>query len=66
VLLWYRIFPAANRLAPRAPRPGDSGGAHHPTLDWLNTYGMRWLMPFSGRWFYGDAVFIVDPGCWWC
>jgi inner membrane protein len=33
----------------------------HPFLDWLNTYGMRWLMPFSGRWFYGDSLFIVDP-----
>jgi inner membrane protein len=33
----------------------------HPFLDWLNTYGMRWLMPFDGRWFYGDALFIVDP-----
>jgi len=33
----------------------------HPTLDWMNSYGMRWLMPFSGRWFYGDSLFIVDP-----
>ncbi len=33
----------------------------HPTLDFMNSYGMRWLMPFSGRWFYGDALFIVDP-----
>lgn len=33
----------------------------HPTLDWMNSYGMRWLMPFSGRWFYGDALFIIDP-----
>ncbi len=36
----------------------------HPTLDWLNTYGMRWLMPFSDRWYYGDALFIVDPWVW--
>lgn len=36
----------------------------HPALDWLNTYGVRWLMPFSGRWFYGDAVFIIDPWMW--
>ena len=33
----------------------------HPTLDWLNEYGMRWLMPFDGRWFYGDSLFIIDP-----
>lgn len=36
----------------------------HPTLDWLNTYGMRWLMPFDGTWFYGDSVFIMDPWLW--
>src|SRR5918999_6605639 len=35
-----------------------------PSLDWMNEYGMRWLMPFSGRWFYGDTLFIVDPWLW--
>lgn len=33
----------------------------HPLLDWFNSYGMRWLMPFRGTWFYGDTWFIVDP-----
>src|SRR3712207_1244854 len=36
----------------------------HPTLDWMNEYGMRWLMPFDGRWFYGDTLFIIDPWLW--
>jgi inner membrane protein len=36
----------------------------HPTLDWLNNYGMRWLMPFRGTWFYGDSVYIMDPWLW--
>jgi inner membrane protein len=36
----------------------------HPALDWLNNYGMRWLMPFDGTWFYGDALFIIDPWVW--
>jgi inner membrane protein len=36
----------------------------HPTLDYLNVYGVRWLMPFSSRWFYGDSLFIVDPWLW--
>lgn len=40
------------------------GVATHPALDWLNNYGLRWLMPFDGRWFYGDAVFIIDPWLW--
>lgn len=36
----------------------------HPFLDWLNNYGLRWLMPFDGRWFYGDSVYIMDPWLW--
>ena len=35
-----------------------------PLLDWLNTYGVRFLMPFDGTWFYGEALFIIDPGVW--
>lgn len=40
------------------------GTLSHPALDWLNTYGVRFLMPFSGTWFAGDSVFIIDP-IWW-
>lgn len=36
------------------------GVATHPVLDWMNNYGMRWLMPFVDRWFYGDTLFIID------
>lgn len=36
----------------------------HPLLDWLNTYGIRLLMPFDGTWFYGDTLFIIDPWFW--
>ena len=36
----------------------------HPVLDWMNTYGVRLLMPFDGRWFYGDTLFIIDPWIW--
>ncbi|MCE9669246.1 metal-dependent hydrolase [Myxococcus stipitatus] len=36
----------------------------HPALDWLNTYGVRLLMPFDGTWFYGDTLFIIDPWVW--
>ena len=71
ILLWNRIV--------RARRPGASAGAvrpgqvlflasvaiaTHPTLDFLNSYGMRWLAPFSWTWFYGDALFIIDPWVW--
>lgn len=36
----------------------------HPMLDWLNTYGVRFLAPFDWSWSYGDAVYIVDPWIW--
>jgi inner membrane protein len=36
----------------------------HVFMDYLNNYGVRFLMPFSGRWFYGDSLFIVDPWLW--
>jgi inner membrane protein len=36
----------------------------HVFLDFLNTYGVRLLSPLSQRWFYGDAVFIVDVWLW--
>jgi inner membrane protein len=63
----------------RPPRPGadappvhagwllaltGAGVASHLLLDYLNTYGIRLLTPFDWRWFYGDAVFIVDPWLW--
>lgn len=35
--------------------------ATHPLMDWTNNYGVRPLLPWDGRWFYGDLVFIVDP-----
>jgi len=33
----------------------------HPLLDWMNVYGMRWLMPFDGSWTAADTLFIIDP-----
>jgi inner membrane protein len=36
----------------------------HPTLDFLNVYGVRWLMPFDNAWFYGDVLYIADPWMW--
>jgi inner membrane protein len=38
--------------------------ATHPLLDWTNNYGIRFLLPWSARWSYGDLVFIVDPFLW--
>lgn len=38
--------------------------ATHPLLDWTNNYGVRPLLPWNPRWFYGDLVFIIDPFMW--
>jgi len=43
---------------------GYAGIASHVGLDFLNNYGVRLLAPFDWRWFYGDAVFIVDLWLW--
>src|SRR5918998_1679973 len=38
--------------------------ATHPLLDWTNNYGIRPFLPWSGRWYYGDLVFVIDPWIW--
>src|SRR6266542_3115614 len=38
--------------------------ATHPLMDWSNNYGVRPLLPWNPRWFYGDFVFIIDPFIW--
>ncbi|MDT7540999.1 MAG: inner membrane protein [Acidobacteriota bacterium] len=38
--------------------------ATHPILDWTNNYGVRPFLPWSGKWYYGDLAFIVDPWLW--
>jgi inner membrane protein len=38
--------------------------ATHPLLDWTNNYGIRFFLPWSQHWSYGDLVFIVDPYIW--
>ena len=67
VLAWDRLV--RRRRAPAAPPAKPAavlglavlGTLSHPLLDFMNSFGIRLLMPFSGRWFYGDALYIVDP-----
>lgn len=40
------------------------GCLSHPLFDWLNSYGIRLLEPFSSQWFYGDTIFIIDIWLW--
>lgn len=68
-LLWG-LFYAWERWRGRQPAPdrllylAALAVWSHPLLDWLNTYGVRFLYPFDRRWFYGDALYIVDPWLW--
>lgn len=66
----YRNRPTgqqASRRTGQAVRPGQLlmlsylGVLLHVFMDFTNSYGVRLLMPFSERWFYGDALYIVDP-----
>lgn len=36
----------------------------HAFLDWMNVYGVRWLMPFDGTWFSAESLFIIDLVLW--
>lgn len=40
------------------------GTMSHLLLDFTNSYGVHPFWPFDSRWFYGDAVFIVEPWLW--
>jgi inner membrane protein len=71
-LLCYAVDRIVARLRGREPRVRPVGlivasllvSASHPLMDWTNNYGVRPLLPWDGRWFYGDLVFIVDPWLW--
>ncbi len=38
--------------------------ASHLLLDFTNIYGIRPFLPFSGRWYAWDIMFVVDPLLW--
>ncbi len=38
--------------------------ASHLMLDFTNSYGIRPFLPFSGRWYAWDIVFVIDPLLW--
>lgn len=70
VLLWDRLVRRRRDPAAGPARARDlfwlslAALLTHPFLDFVNTYGMRWLMPFRDGWTYGDTLFIVDPWIW--
>ena len=38
----------------------------HLGLDFANSYGVHPFWPVDNRWYYGDAIFIVEPLLWAC
>lgn len=69
-LVWL-LWPAARRLL-RTSGPARGGLAlavglglcMHIGMDFLNSYGVHPFYPLDARWFYGDALFIVEPVMW--
>jgi inner membrane protein len=68
VRLWWRFRGIK-------PRPADTwllvglslaGPLLHIALDFTNNYGVHPFWPVDNHWYYGDAVFIVEPLLWAC
>lgn len=36
-------------------------GLLHIGFDWLNNYGVHPFFPLDNSWYYGDAIFIIEP-----
>jgi inner membrane protein len=66
-LLSVAVVRVAGRKAlywPGALAAGMLGVAAHLLLDWTNLYGVRLLLPFSGRWLRLDSTAVVDLWIW--
>jgi inner membrane protein len=71
-LIFYGVDRLWSRYKDQPPKTRLKGlmlvsfiaSATHPLLDWTNNYGIRFFLPWSQKWSYGDLVFIVDPYMW--
>ena len=59
------LLPAVRRLSPahraRLWTLISAALLSHELLDAGNSYGVHPFFPFDSRWYYGDAVFILEP-----
>jgi inner membrane protein len=62
LLPWTR--PAVSGSKWRAVALIGAALASHLLLDSANGYGTHLFYPFTSRWFYGDAVFVLEPWLW--
>ena len=71
-LIFYGVDRLLARLRKQPPKTKLRGlilasvlvTATHPLLDWTNNYGIRFFLPWSSKWYYGDIVYIIDPYLW--
>ena len=63
-VLLVRLFVRAPFAWKRAYLVSLAGVATHPALDWLNTYGVRLMQPFSPQWFQAGTTHVVDLWMW--
>lgn len=71
MLLVALLWPSARRLL-RESLPARTGLAiaavvglaTHLLLDFFNSYGIHPFYPWSGRWLFGDMIFILEPVFW--
>jgi protein involved in polysaccharide export with SLBB domain len=68
VRLWWRYRKVTPRRADLWFLAGVSVLAPllHIALDFTNSYGVHPFWPLDNHWYYGDAVFIVEPLLWAC
>jgi inner membrane protein len=69
-LLAWAVHSLGRKARPKSELPLDArwlllaawlGTASHTLMDFTNSYGVRLFMPFSGRWYAADIMFILDP-----
>jgi inner membrane protein len=68
VVLALSIIPAVRALSGRDRTQlwmlVLAGVVSHVLLDWANSYGVHPFYPVDNRWYYGDALFVIEPVFW--
>lgn len=66
--LLTRLIPPARRLIAESPQHFwwliIVALSSHLVLDSWNSYGIHPFWPLNNRWYYGDAIFILEPWFW--
>lgn len=66
--LLTRLIPPARRFIAESPQRFwwliIAALSSHLVLDSWNSYGIHPFWPLNNRWYYGDAIFILEPWFW--